>query len=106
MSLVECWNHYFGDRQACNNSAAYLFLPHIASILTSSGFGAGCYPPSEQEGDYVITLKKNQPSLYARVEELFKQAIRQGFSGFTHTAYSPLEREQSRSLRNPRSQPC
>ena len=42
----------------------------------------------EQEGDYVITLKKNQPSLYARVEELFKQAIRQGFSGFTHTAYS------------------
>ncbi len=42
----------------------------------------------EQEGDYVITLKKNQLSLYARVEELFKQAIRQEFSGFTHTAYS------------------
>jgi predicted transposase YbfD/YdcC len=42
----------------------------------------------EQGGDYVITLKKNQPSLYARVEELFKQALRQGFSGFTHTAYS------------------
>ena len=42
----------------------------------------------EEEGDYVITLKKNHPSLYARVEELFKQAIRQGFSGFTHTAYS------------------
>jgi SRSO17 transposase len=29
--------------------------------------------------------------------------ISQGFSGFTHTAYSPLEREQSRSLRNPKS---
>jgi SRSO17 transposase len=29
--------------------------------------------------------------------------ISQGFSGFTHTAYSPLEREQSRSLRNPTS---
>ena len=42
----------------------------------------------EQGGDYVITLKNNQPSLYARVEALFKQAIRQGFSGFTHTAYS------------------
>ena len=42
----------------------------------------------EQEGDYIITLKKNQLSLSARVEELFKQAIRQGFSGFTHTAYS------------------
>ena len=45
----------------------------------------------EQKGDYAITLKKNQPSLYARVEELFKQAIRQGFSGFTHTAYSTQE---------------
>lgn len=42
----------------------------------------------EQEGEYVITLKKNQLSLYARVEELLKQAIRQGFSGFTHTAHS------------------
>lgn len=42
----------------------------------------------EQGGDYVITLKKNQPSLYARVEELFEQALRQGFSGFTHTTYS------------------
>ncbi len=45
MSKVECWYHYFWDRQACNNSAAYIFLPHIGSILTSSGFGAGCYPP-------------------------------------------------------------
>lgn len=45
----------------------------------------------EQGGDYVITLKKNQPSLYARVEELFKQAISQGFSGFTHTVYSPKQ---------------
>ena len=30
----------------------------------------------EQGGDYVITLKNNQPSLYARVEELFKQAMK------------------------------
>ena len=42
----------------------------------------------EQGGDYVITLKNNQPSLYARVEELFEQAMRKKYSGFTHTAYS------------------
>lgn len=42
----------------------------------------------EQGGDYVITLKNNQPSLYARVEELFKQAMRNKYYGFTHTAYS------------------
>lgn len=29
----------------------------------------------ERGGDYVITLKKNQGSLYKAVEELFKQAI-------------------------------
>ena len=51
MSLVECWYHYFWDRQACNNSAAYLFLPQIGSILTSSGFGAGCHPPRAVEDD-------------------------------------------------------
>ena len=43
----------------------------------------------ERGGDYVITLKKNQLSLYERVEELFKQAIRPKFSLFKHTAYSP-----------------
>jgi len=42
----------------------------------------------ELGGDYVITLKNNQPSLYARVEELFKQAMRNKYYGFTHTAYS------------------
>ena len=47
MNEVECWYHYFLDRQACNNYAAYLFLAHIGSILTKYGFQAGCYPPSE-----------------------------------------------------------
>jgi predicted transposase YbfD/YdcC len=42
----------------------------------------------EQGGDYVITLENNQPSLYARVEELFKQATRNKYYGFTYTAYS------------------
>lgn len=49
----------------------------------------GCQKSIVEQGeDYAITLKNNQPSLYARVEELFKKAIRQGFLGFTHTAYS------------------
>ena len=47
MSLVKCWYHYFLDRQACNNYAAYLFLAHIGSILTTSRFQAGCHPPRE-----------------------------------------------------------
>jgi hypothetical protein len=35
------------DRQACNNSAAYLFLPQVGSILTNYGFQAGCHPPRQ-----------------------------------------------------------
>ena len=45
MSLVKCWYHYFLDRQACNNYAAYLLLAHIGSILTIPRFQAGCHPP-------------------------------------------------------------
>ncbi|WP_445301219.1 ISAs1 family transposase [Microcoleus sp. Pol11C3] len=33
----------------------------------------------EQGGDYVITLKNNQPSLYTRVKELFEQAMKKFF---------------------------
>src|SRR4028119_1623222 len=44
MSLVKCWYHYFFDRQASNNFAAYLFLSYIGSILATSWFQAGCHP--------------------------------------------------------------
>src|SRR6476469_7291371 len=45
MNEVECWYHFFFDRQACNNSAAYLFLAQVGSILSNYGFQAGCHPP-------------------------------------------------------------
>ncbi len=50
----------------------------------------------EQGGEYVITLKKNQRSLYESVEELFKQAIKQNFSGFNHPTYSIKENSHVR----------
>src|SRR4028118_488504 len=43
MSLVKCWYHYFFDRQASHNFAAYLFLSYIGSILATSWFQAGCH---------------------------------------------------------------
>ncbi|WP_333137736.1 group 1 truncated hemoglobin [Microcoleus sp. Pol11C2] len=42
------------DRQACNNSAAYLFLPQVGSILTNYGFGAGRHPPSEDSATFIF----------------------------------------------------
>jgi predicted transposase YbfD/YdcC len=39
----------------------------------------------EKEADYIITLKKNQSSLYERVEELFKEAIKSKYEGFEYS---------------------
>ena len=50
----------------------------------------------ERGADYVITLKKNQVSLYKGVEELFKQAIKSRFSGFTHSCYQTKEHSHGR----------
>jgi hypothetical protein len=45
MNEVECWYHYFLDRQACNNYAAYFFLAHIGSILTKVWVSGWLLPP-------------------------------------------------------------
>lgn len=45
----------------------------------------------EQQGDYVISLKNNQGSLYSKVEELFKQAVLSRYQGFTHNDYRQRE---------------
>lgn len=46
----------------------------------------------EQDGYYVISLKKNQNSLYERVENLFKSAIDNRFQGIE---YSEIRRDES-----------
>lgn len=54
-----------------------------------------------QGGDYVITLKKHQSSLYKQVEELFKQAIKNSFEKFTHSCYQTKEHSHGREeIRN------
>jgi predicted transposase YbfD/YdcC len=45
----------------------------------------------ERGGDYVITLKKNQGSLYSRVEDLFKQAVLSKYQGFEHNVHRGRE---------------
>ncbi len=52
---------------------------------------------TEQDADYVITLKKNQGSLYKNVDQLFKEAIRTGFQGIEHSAYHTREQTHGRS---------
>ena len=44
---------------------------------------------TQENADYVITLKKNQGNLYESVEQLFKSGISTGFPELQHSTYKP-----------------
>ncbi|MDZ4877252.1 MAG: ISAs1 family transposase ISAsp2 [Chroococcidiopsis cubana SAG 39.79] len=46
--------------------------------------------------DYVISLKKNQGSLYKRVEALFSEALKSKYQGFTHSTFRVSEETHGR----------
>lgn len=52
---------------------------------------------SEQDADYIITLKKNQWQLYKNVEQLFSEAIHAGFPGLQNNDYHTREQGHGRS---------
>ncbi len=71
-------------------------IPELLKVLSLRGCivtidAIGCQKEivkliAQQEADYVITLKKNQGSLYNRVEALFSEALRSKYEGFTHSS--------------------
>jgi predicted transposase YbfD/YdcC len=70
-------------------------IPELLKVLSLRGCivtidAMGCQKEivkliAQQEADYVITLKKNQGSLYKRVEALFSEALRSKYQEFTHS---------------------
>ena len=70
-------------------------IPELLKVLSLRGCivtidAIGCQKKivkliAGQEADYVITLKKNQGSLYKRVEALFFEALRSKYQGFIHS---------------------
>ncbi len=81
-------------------------IPEMIKVLDVAGCivtidAMGCQKEivkliSEQAADYIITLKKNQSSLYKNVEQLFKEAIRAGFKEILHSAYHTREQAHGR----------
>lgn len=73
-------------------------IPELLKVLELSGCivtidAIGCQKEiikliANQEADYIITLKKNQGHLHTEVEQLFKDAVSNGFKGFKHSTYS------------------
>ena len=82
-------------------------IPELLKVLELSGCivtidTMGCQKEilklvSEQDADYIITLKKNQGKLHQNVEQLFKSAIPTDFQGIEHSAYHTREQSHGRS---------
>jgi predicted transposase YbfD/YdcC len=81
-------------------------IPELLKVLSLRGCivtidAIGCQKEivkliAGQQADYVITLKKNQGSLYKRVEALFSEALRNKYQGFIHSIERRSEESHSR----------
>ena len=76
-------------------------IPELLKVLELAGCivridAIGCHKDivkliTQENADYVITLKKNQGNLYESVEQLFKSGISTGFQELQHSTYKPEE---------------
>jgi predicted transposase YbfD/YdcC len=74
-------------------------IPELLKVLELAGCivridAIGCHKDivkliTQENADYVITLKKNQGNLYESVEQLFKSGISTGFPELQHSTYKP-----------------
>jgi predicted transposase YbfD/YdcC len=90
-----------GQRQVEQKSNEITAIPELIKILDISGCivtidAMGCQKDivkliTQKQGDYIITLKKNQGNLYKSVEQLFREAIAGGFEGFNASDYHTRE---------------
>ena len=84
-----------GQKKVNAKSNEITAIPELLKVLSLQGCivtidAAGCQKNItkqiiEQEGDYVITLKKNQKNLFEQVERLFEKAINTDFQGMSYS---------------------
>lgn len=90
-----------GQRKVDKKSNEITAIPELIKVLDVAGCivtidAIGCQKSivkliTQKQGDYIITLKKNQKNLYKNVEELFKDAISKKFDGYSHSSYHTRE---------------
>ncbi len=96
-----------GQKKVDDKSNEITAIPELLKVLSLRGCivtidAIGCQKKIikqiiNQDGDYVIALKKNQGGLYERVEKLFKQAILNDFKGLIKSEYRQSEDDRGRS---------
>lgn len=105
LSVVSAWlsahRLVLGQQKVESKSNEITAIPELLKILNIAGCiitidAAGCQKDiaaliRKKEADYVLALKGNQGSLYAQVEQFFKQAQITGFQGIEHSHYSVSE---------------
>jgi predicted transposase YbfD/YdcC len=115
IQMVSAWattnKLVLGQVKVDSKSNEITAIPELLKVLELSGCivtidAIGCQKEivkliTQQSADYVITLKKNQGSLYESVEELFKTGISTGFEGIEHSTYKTEEAGHGRhEIRN------
>ena len=95
-----------GQKKVDEKSNEITAIPELLKVLSLKGCivtidAIGCQKKIikqiiNQDGDYVIALKKNQGGLYERVEKLFEQALLDNFKGLIKTEYRQSEDERGR----------
>lgn len=110
ISLVSAWatnnRLVLGQIKVDEKSNEITAIPELLKVLSLRGCivtidAIGCQKEivkliAGQEADYVITLKKNQGSLYKRVEALFSEALRSKYQGFTHSSFRRSQESHGR----------
>ena len=105
INMVSAWattnRLVIGQRKVDSKSNEITAIPELIKVLEIAGCivtidAMGCQKNivsliSQQQGDYVIALKKNQSNLYKNVEELFKEAISKQLKGFDADSYTTEE---------------
>lgn len=86
-----------GQKKVEDKSNEITAIPELLKVLSLKGCivtidAIGCQKKIikqiiDQDGDYVIALKKNQGGLYERVEKLFEQALLTDFKGLIKSEY-------------------
>jgi predicted transposase YbfD/YdcC len=110
ISMVSAWatnnRLVLGQVKVDKKSNEIKAIPELIKVLSLRGCivtidAIGCQKEivkliAQQEADYIITLKKNQGSLYKRVEALFSEALRSKYQGFIHSIERTSEESHSR----------
>ena len=95
-----------GQKKVEDKSNEITAIPQLLKVLSLKGCivtidAIGCQKKIikqiiEQNGNYVIALKKNQGGLYERVEKLFEQALITDFKGLIKSEYRRSEDDHGR----------